>query len=106
MAEILREHGIRLTCIYYCRHHPDEGCQCRKPETLMARRAMTDFGIRAESSWVVGDAVKDVLMGTRAGLRSLLVRTGIPLQGEVPPGVTVMRDMEEAVGHIIREGTV
>ena len=106
MAEILRDHGVRLTGIYYCRHHPDRGCRCRKPGTLMAERAASDFGIDPESSWMVGDAAKDVLMGIRAGLRSILVMTGRPLEEELPDGVPVKRDMEEAVRHIIREDAV
>lgn len=105
MAEMLREQGVRLTGIYYCRHSPEEGCRCRKPGTLMAERAVMDFGIQTGSSWMVGDVAKDVIMGTNARLRSVMVMTGKMPKEEVPAGVPVIRDIGEAADYIIREST-
>ena len=97
MAEMLREQGVRLTGIYYCRHHPNEGCRCRKPGTLMAERVVRDHGIQADSSWMVGDTAKDVIMGTRAGLLSVMVMTGTLPKEEIPSGVPVKNDMKNRI---------
>jgi len=32
LAEQLAKRGARLDGIYYCPHHPSEGCGCRKPK--------------------------------------------------------------------------
>ncbi len=106
MAQMLSEQGVRLAGIYYCRHHPDDGCRCRKPGTLMAERAVRDYGIGAGSSWMVGDTAKDAAMGKRAGLFSILVMTGKAVKEEFPAGVPVKKDMIEVADHILSVGAV
>ncbi|MBN2719643.1 MAG: HAD family hydrolase [Proteobacteria bacterium] len=104
MWELLGRQGVSLAGLYYCRHHPDAGCRCRKPGTLMAERALSDFRIPPETSWMVGDAVKDVQMGLMAGLRSILVMTGKNLEGEIPAGALVKKNLSRAVDHILLSG--
>lgn len=79
----LMEDGARLDGIYYCPHHPTEGktqytivCDCRKPETGLLDRAAKDLAIDLAKSFMVGDKWIDVELGHRAGMRSILVRTG------------------------------
>ena len=42
----------------------------------MIERACRDFGIDAARSWLIGDHTRDIETARRAGLRSILVRTG------------------------------
>jgi D-glycero-D-manno-heptose 1,7-bisphosphate phosphatase len=52
--------------------HPD-----RKPGPGMLRRAASELGLDLGSSWMVGDAVSDILAGKNAGCKAtILVRTG------------------------------
>jgi histidinol-phosphate phosphatase family protein len=102
MSGILKESGVVLAAVYYCRHHPDAGCRCRKPGTLMAERAARDHHIHRGSSWMVGDTLKDVLMGIKAGLRPIILETGLAPGESVPEGVPVMANMTEAVDFILR----
>lgn len=80
--------GAYLDGIYLCPHHPDRGfageradlkidCDCRKPAIGLVRRACEDLGIDAANSWMIGDQTRDVEMARRAGIRSILVRTGV-----------------------------
>ncbi|MBI0584485.1 MAG: HAD-IIIA family hydrolase [Methanomassiliicoccus sp.] len=69
----LEADGARLDAIYYCPHHPDAGCGCRKPATGMLERAVRDLGIDLHSSYVIGDSENDVAMGERAGCRCIQV---------------------------------
>jgi histidinol-phosphate phosphatase family protein len=73
--------------IYVCPHHPERGfpgevpalkivCSCRKPATGMVDEACRDLQIDRRASWIVGDTTADMEMGRRAGLRTILVRTG------------------------------
>ncbi len=101
ITEMLQEMGITLAGIYYCRHHPDAGCRCRKPETLMVQRAVKDFWIRPETSWMVGDALKDLLMARNAGLKPILVMTGKDPEGRIPEGVPVKENLAQAVDYIL-----
>jgi histidinol-phosphate phosphatase family protein len=79
--------GAFLDGIYLCPHHPDKGfpgevpelkgpCQCRKPEPGLIDQACSDLGIGRQDSWMVGDTTSDVEAGRRAGLRTVLLRSG------------------------------
>lgn len=75
MEEEFSRHGIDLSGIYYCPHHPkNERCLCRKPEPLMLQKAMAQFDVDGERSWFIGDKKTDVEAGRRAGVNTLKVR--------------------------------
>jgi len=84
---LLGEAGGYLDRLYVCPHHPHGGfagevselkvrCDCRKPATGLFERAARELGIDRRSSWMVGDSSADILAGARAGVRTVLVRTG------------------------------
>lgn len=83
VREMLASEGARLDGIYYCPHHPEVGapayrksCDCRKPRPGMLLRARDEMGIDLASSYMVGDSVRDVEAGHRAGVTTILVLTG------------------------------
>ncbi len=49
--------GGWLDAIYYCPHHPDDKCSCRKPQTGMVSQAVADLAIDLSQSYVVGDQI-------------------------------------------------
>jgi heptosyltransferase-2 len=61
---------------YYCPHHPDEHCACRKPEPEMLLRARSRHRIDLKRSFVVGDKESDMLLAKASGARGILVQTG------------------------------
>ena len=72
----LRDAGASLDGAYHCPHAPDAGCLCRKPGTALHREAIATWGIDPGRSWCVGDQLRDLAAGRRAGMPRLLVRTG------------------------------
>lgn len=76
LAKQLAAHGAHLDATYYCPHHPDEGCDCRKPNPGMLKRAAQEHDIDLGRSFAVGDKVSDLEAGRRAGCRTVLVLTG------------------------------
>lgn len=104
MLGMFREKGVVLASIYYCPHHPGDGCRCRKPGLLMVDRAVGDLGIDKDRSWFVGDIDKDVLTGMNAGLKPILVETGKTGKGDLPEGVKRCETVVEAVAFILEEG--
>ncbi len=113
LAERARRRGARIDAVYYCPHHPRANlpryrsrCRCRKPGTGLIRRAVRDFGIDTGRSFLVGDRTADILAGERAGLGTILVKTGCAGRDgrhEVRPG-WVAEDLAEAVRLIARLG--
>jgi D-glycero-D-manno-heptose 1,7-bisphosphate phosphatase len=68
--------GAHLDGIYHCPHHPDQGCECRKPQPGMLLRAAQEHGLDLARSFMVGDKIIDLQAGRRSGCRTVLVLTG------------------------------
>jgi len=78
---LLAKEGVSLDEIYYCPHHPKvESCLCRKPQPLMIEKALARFGIDPLSSWMIGDAERDIEAGKAAGLRTILIEPNSDLR--------------------------
>ncbi len=61
---------------YLCPHAPEENCDCRKPQPGSLFRAAKEFNIDLDRSFMVGDAVSDVLAARAAGVKPLIVKSG------------------------------
>lgn len=68
--------GAVIDAIYFCPHHPDDGCACRKPQPGMLLRATRERRLDIRASFMVGDKCSDLEAGRRAGCRTVLVLTG------------------------------
>ncbi|MFP4476491.1 MAG: D-glycero-beta-D-manno-heptose 1,7-bisphosphate 7-phosphatase [Desulfatibacillaceae bacterium] len=101
--------GGRLAGIYHCPHHPDDNCDCRKPEPGLLLAAARDLGVDLAATTMVGDTLKDVGAGKRAGCAAtVLVRTGMGerslarLERKGGPGPSnVAEDLYDAVQWIL-----
>jgi len=83
LRDILQAEGALIDAFYFCPHHPTEGraghlkiCDCRKPAPGMLLRAAEELRIDPNRSYMVGDTLKDIEAGVRAGAQGILVRTG------------------------------
>ena len=76
LRRLLHEAGASLDAIYFCPHHPDEQCRCRKPNTGMIDQALRDGGIELSRSYLIGDQGRDMELAKRIGARSILVTAG------------------------------
>ncbi|MCF7885831.1 MAG: D-glycero-beta-D-manno-heptose 1,7-bisphosphate 7-phosphatase [Candidatus Marinimicrobia bacterium] len=77
LKSAVKSEGGRIDAIYYCPHHPDDNCDCRKPGLANVRKAIKRFDIDQSNSYFIGDSKKDITTGAKAGCRTILVRTGI-----------------------------
>ena len=76
MADELAKYDAKVDAIYYCPHHPDDGCQCRKPKTALFLKAEEEHDIDLKSSYVVGDMQMDIDAGKALRCKTVLVTTG------------------------------
>ena len=72
---LLEQEGAVLDAIYFCPHHPDDGCRCRKPERGMIDRAVAEFQVDLRRSYLVGNHVRDMQLARAAGAKPILVTT-------------------------------
>ena len=72
----LATHLARLDAIYTCIHHPEAGCECRKPNSGMLLQAQRELDIDLTQSYVIGDKHLDVDTAHGVGAKGVLVLTG------------------------------
>ena len=70
----LAEEGAWVDAIYYCPHHPDDNCECRKPKPRLVLQAVKEYDIDLQRSFVVGDLPMDIGLAKGVGSKSVLIR--------------------------------
>ena len=107
-AEIARQlapHEVRIAAWLHCPHHPDDGCACRKPGTVLHRQAAATLGLDLEASWCIGDRLGDLQPADALGARAVLVRTGEGARHEQAAreaGYPVVEDLSAAAALVLR----
>lgn len=76
MRSAVREAGGEIDVIVWCPHHPDDGCDCRKPRPGLLHRLAEYYGVTLAGVPVIGDSRRDLDAARAAGARPVLVRTG------------------------------
>ena len=73
--ELLEAEGARIDASHHCPHHPDitGPCECRKPGTLLHRRAARALGLDLARSAYIGDRWRDVAPAMELGGRGMLI---------------------------------
>ena len=102
MKQELAKDGAWVDAIYYCPHHPDDGCECRKPKTGLFLQAARELDIDLSRSFVVGDMQMDIDAGRALGSKTVLVTTG-PQGGIVDPPDYTAGSLLEAAKWILKE---
>lgn len=88
METELGKEGAYIDDLFFCPHHPHRGydgeveelkikCNCRKPDIGMLIEAAHKYNIDLEESWYIGDTTVDIQTGKNAGMRTILVLTGM-----------------------------
>jgi D-glycero-D-manno-heptose 1,7-bisphosphate phosphatase len=103
MIQELAKSGARIDAIYYCPHHPDVNCDCRKPKPKLILQASIEHNIETGLSYMVGDKPKDVATGQAAGCKGIWLDNGDgENSGTITPDYTAP-NLLEAARWIIRE---
>jgi histidinol-phosphate phosphatase family protein len=98
-------HGT-LSGFYYCPHHADAGCRCRKPSPGLLLRAAREHGVSLRHSWMIGDILDDVEAGRRAGCRTVLIDNGNETEwqlGGARRPDCIVADLSQAAALILAE---
>src|SRR6195952_3885967 len=81
LKEVYKNHGIEITDIFYCPHHPDftGDCDCRKPKPGLLLKAIEKYNIDPAKSYFIGDRERDIEAGAAAGVKGILVNSDQPI---------------------------
>ena len=105
MCAAIRRHGGRIHGVLYCPHRPEQRCPCRKPQPGLLLRAKHQLRLDWETAVLIGDHHTDLEAASRAGCRSILVRSGRPTKA-VPTGlpdgcIAVVPDLLAAAQQVV-----
>lgn len=108
MVRLLTEAGGHLDGIYVCPHHPDDHCQCRKPNTGMILTIAKENHFDAKNTIHIGDALRDMQAAKNVGAEAILVLTGkgemtLENHPELKDQVTICKDLASAVQFIFKK---
>jgi D-glycero-D-manno-heptose 1,7-bisphosphate phosphatase len=108
MSEAVRNEGGELAGIFFCPHHPDEGCDCRKPRPGLLRRIERELNCMLAGQPAIGDSLRDLEAASAVGARPVLVRTGNGAACEAEarqrfPALAVYDDLAAAIDALLAE---
>ncbi|MGE0484333.1 MAG: D-glycero-beta-D-manno-heptose 1,7-bisphosphate 7-phosphatase [Gammaproteobacteria bacterium] len=69
--------GARIEAFFICPHGPGDGCCCRKPRGGLIEALAERLGIERGTTPFIGDRLSDARAALAAGVRPLLVRSGL-----------------------------
>jgi len=107
---LLEQEGAALDAIYFCPHHPDDGCRCRKPNVGMVERAVSELQLDLRRSYLIGDHARDIQLANRVGAKAILLTSALVdvqaldrLKAEQSMPDAVAKSMSEAVDWILED---
>ena len=105
MLDEIKKNGGDILRIYHCPHQTSDGCSCRKPEPGMILQAAREFGIDLSKTFMVGDSLRDMEAGRKAGTRTILIDSGPGADSsrtQFEPGEYKADNLENAVEIVIQ----
>ncbi len=108
MEQEIVSHGGQLAKIVYCPHHPEDGCQCRKPRPGLFETLRAWYGRSLAGVPCIGDARRDLEAAAAVGARPILVLTGKGTATRAAMGDEVSEyypDLATAVDRLLGERT-
>jgi len=76
LREQLAVFGGEILDIFYCPHHPDASCSCRKPSTGLLDDLEKKYQLSLKGVPFVGDTDKDLQLAFKKNCLPILVKTG------------------------------
>jgi heptosyltransferase II len=99
---LLEQEDVALDAIYFCPHHPDDGCRCRKPNVGMVERAVSELQLDFRRFYLIGDHARDIQLGHRVGAKSVLL-TPVPVDAQSLERLKAEKAMPDAMAKSMAE---
>ncbi len=97
--------GGHIEEIFFCPHHPDDNCDCRKPKLGMFKQIQAKYGADLSNTFFIGDTLTDIQVAQEVPCKPILVLTGKGQQtlSDHPELVSIPHflDLAEAVRYVL-----
>lgn len=105
MYRAVSDAGGLIDAVFFCPHHPDDDCRCRKPRPGLLLDIASRLRIDLSGVPLIGDSLRDLEAARAAGATPLLVRTGKGTSTldhpRLDPAVPVFRNLAAAVDALL-----
>ncbi len=101
---LLEADDAALDAIYFCPHHPDDGCRCRKPARGMVDRAVAELQVDLRRSYLIGDQARDIQLAHVVGAKSVLLVPG-PVDEAVKEQLRTERALPDFIARTMTEAS-
>lgn len=108
MLDELQAVGGHIAQIYFCPHHPNDGCACRKPKPGMLQQIAEDYSEQWMQRIFIGDTMSDLLASQSMDCPFILVKSGkgtvtlSQLSTDALQKIRVCTDLAAAVQELLR----
>ena len=83
-----REYGGEINFIYFCPHHWEDNCDCRKPKPGMFIDAQKDLNLDLSKIYFIGDDLRDGQAADLAGCKFRLLKSNEQLKNVIEKFIT------------------
>ncbi|AZS52088.1 D-glycero-beta-D-manno-heptose 1,7-bisphosphate 7-phosphatase [Entomomonas moraniae] len=104
LRQLVASEGGQIGLIAYCPHGPDDGCDCRKPNTGLLKQIADYYQVSLTGKWFVGDSATDLALAERMACQPVLVKTGKGLRTlskGVNPNVLIFEDLVAVTDYLL-----
>lgn len=103
MRALAEAAGGKIDSIFYCPHHPDEHCHCRKPQPGLLEQIAAHYAVSLAGIPFIGDRWTDVEAALAAGCSPILVETSL-IKTQIPVSaqkIPVFTNLLQAVNSLV-----
>jgi len=105
LHNLLQHEGGHIDAIFFCPHHPDDNCDCRKPLPGMLHQIAERFSVDLRNVTFIGDSLGDIKAAQAAGANFMLVKTGkgkrVIKKGEGIDNIAIFDNLADATAQLI-----
>lgn len=73
MTAELKNAGGHIDALFFCPHHPDDHCECRKPKPGLLLQISKYLNIHLSEAVMIGDAKRDMEAAITAGAKGIFI---------------------------------
>lgn len=92
--------------IFFCPHHPDENCECRKPKVGLFKQIQKKYPVNFAETFFIGDTLTDIQAAQTIGCKPILILSEkgkkVLAQHAELASVPSFPDLEAAVRYVLR----
>ena len=97
MLAEFKKQSVDILDVFYCPHHPDKGCECRKPAPGMFLNAIEKYNIDIDKSWMIGDKESDITASSLAGIENNIIVSNKDIDSSAKHTAKCIEDLKNII---------